>query len=176
MKQITKDIVAQYKFCFICGSKLKYNQANSFTCTGCGFNFYVNPTFCTAAILENEKGEILLVKRKLEPKKGYWDSPGGFVDLEESVEEGMVRELKEELGLDIKEIKYFKSYSDTYFWDGINFATIGLTYIAKINSQEKMTATDDVAGFKFFKKEEIPLDEIGFESFKQALSDYISSE
>lgn len=64
------------------------------------------------AIILNEKREVLLIKRKNEPFKGFWALPGGFVEYGEIVEDAVLREVKEETGLDVEIIKLFNVYSD----------------------------------------------------------------
>lgn len=70
------------------------------------------PSVTIDAIILNEKGEVLLIKRKNEPFKGFWALPGGFVEYGEMVENAVLREVKEETGLDVEIIKLFNVYSD----------------------------------------------------------------
>ena len=91
-----------FKFCPKCSGDLTRKSENLLVCQKCKFELYLNPKPTNAAILENEKGEILLVKRKIPPKEGFWDLPGGFVEVGESAEEAIVREVKEELGISEK--------------------------------------------------------------------------
>ena len=96
-----------FKFCPKCGSEnFEINNALSRHCSDCGFTYYQNPRASTAGFILNSKGELLVVRRAKEPQKGTLDLPGGFVDNEETAEEGMIREIKEETGLEIKEVKY----------------------------------------------------------------------
>ena len=64
------------------------------------------PVVAASAIVPDEKGRILLVKRKYVPGKGFWAFPGGHVEYGESITDAVVREIKEETGLEIK-IKQF---------------------------------------------------------------------
>lgn len=63
------------------------------------------PIIAVAALILNEKGDLLLVRRGSEPGKGLWSIPGGAVELGESLEQALKREVKEETGLDIKSLK-----------------------------------------------------------------------
>src|SRR3990167_5169640 len=101
--------------CLRCGNKLEKKSSRESSCPKCGYAHYVNPYPTTSVIIENENGEIMLVKRKYNPKKGYWDLPGGFVDLNESGEECSRREIIEELGIKLKKLIYLGSYPDKYF-------------------------------------------------------------
>lgn len=163
----------EYKFCPKCGGQADKKLPNLLICSNCGYNYYLNPAPTNAIILENEAGEILLVKRRFEPQKGFLDLPGGFIEIDESMEESSFREIKEELGIDIKEVKYFASYPDIYLYQGINVKTLGLTLTGKIEGNPTLNPSDDVEEAIFFKKDEIPVDKVAFESIKRALVDYL---
>ena len=99
---MTEHPLEVFRFCPKCGSQdFKIHNALSRHCANCGFTFYQNPRASTAAFILNDKGELLVATRGKEPAKGTLDLPGGFVDNDENAEEGMVREIKEETGLDI---------------------------------------------------------------------------
>lgn len=166
----------EYNFCPKCGSKAERKLHNLLACPNCGYDFYVNPASTNAVILENSKGEILLVKRKFEPMKGYLDLPGGFVEPGESLEQSAIREVKEELGIDIAEVKYFNSYPDEYLFQGVNIKTLGFVLTGKVKDGSEITASDDVADAKFYKKDELPLEKIAFESIRQGLIDYLKEK
>ena len=161
-----------YKYCPRCKADLKAETDWYICCTQCDFYFYVNPAPCNAAILENNTGEILLVKRKYDPKKDYWDVPGGFINTNESLEESMTREIKEELGIELSEFAYFASFSDRYMYKNIHYYTLGVVFIGKVGDQF-LTPHDDVAEVKFFKKNQIPFDLIAFPSVQKALKLYL---
>ena len=68
-------------------------------CKRCDRILYENPVPATAAVVLNNEHHLLLVKRAMEPAKGTWCLPGGFVEVDETPGEGVVRELQEETGL-----------------------------------------------------------------------------
>lgn len=141
-------------------------------CQKCGFNFYVNPKPCNAVILENEKGEILLVKRKYPPRKNYWDLPGGFVDIGETLEQSVGREVKEETGLNVKNLKYLGSYLDRYLYQGDNYYTIGFSFVAKTKT-DKIKLGDDVNDFQFILPKKVNFKRIAFKGVARAIRDYM---
>lgn len=163
----------EYQFCPKCGNKSEKKAHNLLVCPKCQYHFYINPAPTNAVIIENSQGQILLVKRKFEPKKGMLDLPGGFVETGESLEDSMLREAKEELGVDLSEVKYFGSYPDEYLYLGINVKTLGLVLTAKIDDNAEIQVSDDVEEAKFYPKENLPIEEIAFESLKQGLRDYL---
>jgi mutator protein MutT len=92
-----------YKFCPKCGGPLHKRFAEGrdrLVCEKCGFIFYQNPVPAVAVILQ-QNGKILLVKRKFEPHAGDWSLPAGFIEWGEGPEQTAVRETKEETNMDI---------------------------------------------------------------------------
>jgi NADH pyrophosphatase NudC (nudix superfamily) len=153
--------LTNYNFCPKCGAKLKQN-GDSLHCQACGFNIYPNPAPATS-IFVIKNNQVLLAKRKIDPKKGAWDSPGGFIEVGESVEAGAIREMKEETGLDVKIIEILGSHPDSY--DDKPTFTIGL--LAEIIGGE-LAPADDVASLHWIDLDKIP-DKFGFESVKLLL-------
>jgi 8-oxo-dGTP diphosphatase len=91
-----------YRFCPRCGASLKSEQIEDrlrFMCTQCSWIHYENPLPCVAALVRNENGEVLLIKRGVEPAIGEWALPSGFIEIDETPEMACVRELEEETGL-----------------------------------------------------------------------------
>ena len=95
--------LAQFLYCPECGSShFEVNNEKSKKCADCGFVYYFNPSAATVALILNEKNELLVCKRAKEPAKGTLDLPGGFIDMNETGEEGVAREVLEETGLKVK--------------------------------------------------------------------------
>ena len=90
------------KYCPKCGNQLAkrmIQEKERIYCQQCNSVYYDNPIPTVAVIARNEKGQLLLVKRKVEPKKGFWSLPGGFMDAGESAIQATLREMEEETGL-----------------------------------------------------------------------------
>ena len=162
-----------FKYCPNCKTKLVHKIDRLIDCKNCGYVYYLAPALTNGAIIENKKGEILLVKRKIPPKKGFWDVAGGFVDYQENLEQSLIREVKEELGVIITDIKYFTSQEDRYFFKGINYYTLCAFFTGKVD-EEKIIATDDISGYKFFPKSAIPFDKLAFKGLKKVIRKYIN--
>ncbi|MEI6533210.1 MAG: NUDIX domain-containing protein [Candidatus Roizmanbacteria bacterium] len=163
----------EFKYCPVCSNLFEKISTFSLQCNKCGYQYYVNPKPCNAVILKNSDGNILLVKRKFDPFKGSWDLPGGFIEPNESMEDSIHREIMEELGIKVDNIHYLKSYSDRYFYKSINYFTIGFVCTGTIKSSN-IEANDDVEEIQFFNENDIPFDQIAFQSVKQALVDLFS--
>jgi NADH pyrophosphatase NudC (nudix superfamily) len=94
-----------FTFCPVCGSnQFTQNNIKSKHCEACGFVFYVNASAAVAAFILNEAGELLVCTRAKEPAKGTWDLAGGFVDENETAEQAICREIKEELNADVDDV------------------------------------------------------------------------
>lgn len=160
--------------CLKCGYPASKKNRSLFICKKCHFHYYENPRPTVAVILENKNKEILLVKRAFPPKKNWWDLPGGFIQLNETFEEGARREIKEELGINISKLEYINSYYNLYLYQGIYYHTLCVNFASKINNQ-KIIPKDDVASIRFFSKNNIPFNRIAFSAIKKGLEKYLSS-
>lgn len=165
-----------YKFCPKCGSATKQVKPNLFDCTKCGHHIYINPVPANAVIIKNENDEVLLVERAIEPAKGLWDLPGGFLELGETVEESVIREIKEELGLtlELTDIKYLDSFSGRYEFSDVNYYTIGMVYSANVSKEkfDLLQVHDDISGHKFFSRTKIEWKRIAFPVIRDILYKY----
>lgn len=158
--------------CFRCGNKLTKKRYNLYECPKCSYDHFINPYPTTSVIIINQKEELMLVKRKYPPRKGYWDLPGGFIDIKETGEEGVKREIKEELGIQLDKVFYIGSYPDKYFFQGFNMDTITLSFYSKISNQE-IKVSDDITGFSFFNKNKIPYNKLAFKNLSISIKEYL---
>jgi 8-oxo-dGTP diphosphatase len=125
-----------------------------------------------AIILENDKGEFLLYLRDNKPDipfPDYWDLIGGHVEEGETPEQALVREVKEELDIDLKEYTFYKKY---VCLTGDAYENTKYIYTGKINLPiEEITLLEGVRP-QFFSKEEIP--DVKFANIlKTIMLDYI---
>ncbi|HXY18062.1 MAG TPA: NUDIX domain-containing protein [Candidatus Nitrosopolaris sp.] len=165
------EIQKVFKFCPRCGSQFG-NKDNLLKCPACGLSFYINPKPCTAVVMINEKGEYLLVKRAVEPGKGLWDLPGGFVEENETFEENARREVYEELGIDLSnQLHYTGSHTEPYSFQGVNYPTLAVCFVCKFPRGTKPKPADDVAEYKFFSPKSLPTESFAFEAMKRDFAD-----
>jgi 8-oxo-dGTP diphosphatase len=126
-----------------------------------------------AIILENDEGKFLLYLRDNKPDipfPGYWDLIGGHIEEGETPEEALVREVKEELDIDLKEYTFYRKYECL---SGDAYENIKYIYYGKINLPiEKVTLLEGVRP-QYFSREEIP--NVKFANIlKSIVLDYIS--
>lgn len=141
-------------------------------CSSCGFVFYINPAPAIAVIIENDEQQILLTKRKHDPKKGYWDLPGGFIVPGEDIDTSAKRELKEELGVDIEVKKVVGFYTGEYIFQNVAYPVLDVAIVAKIIDGNPSPA-DDVAEYAFFPKEKAQQQQLAFSRVRRELEDYL---
>lgn len=144
-------------------------------CSQCDFHYWINPTPSNAVIIENDAGEILLVKRAHPPKKGFWDLPGGFISAYENLEVSVMREIEEELGVVVKVGDIIGVYEDLYVYQKILNPTLTIAVSAKITDGE-LTPTDDVADYKYFSKKDVLHEDVAFATVTRALTDYLKKK
>lgn len=161
----------KFKFCPVCGSP-RWTEHNfkSKQCGDCGFVYYANPCSATAAFIVDDEGRLLVVRRAKEPAKGTLDLPGGFVDMGETVEEGMIREIKEETGLDITNIQYLFSSPNVYVYSGMGVHTLDMDYLARVHgSVPVIKAADDAAEALWIPIAQVNPAEFGLTSIRNAV-------
>jgi len=154
-------------YCPLCGTKLVQESRRAF-CPQCGIYHYDNPLPATAAVALNGRGEVLLVKRAVEPARGQWSLPGGFREGNETPREGAKRELREETGLEGKiEGLIDVLYEKSPFYGPL----IIIGYRMEIVGGE-LRAGDDAEEVAFFLPEDVP--DVAFESHRRFLKEVLS--
>ena len=103
----------EYRYCPHCATPLAHvleGLRPRPTCASCGFIQYLNPPLAATLILAHGE-KVLLGRRTIEPRRGYWHLPGGYVELGESAEEAAAREAQEELGVDVRIVRLLGLHS-----------------------------------------------------------------
>lgn len=168
-------VLDKFKYCPVCGSShFEINNIKSKKCKDCGFTYYLNPSSATVAFILNEKDELLVVRRKNDPGKGMLDLPGGFVDMDETGEEGMAREVKEETGLDAIEVTYQFCYPNTYLYSGFLVHTLDMFFKIKVKDLSHIEAMDDAEAYYWIPLSDISIDDFAFDSIKKGLRRFLS--
>ncbi|GBC59803.1 hypothetical protein DENIS_0744 [Desulfonema ishimotonii] len=151
----------QKLFCHFCGHTLTDRYWEGRTrrfCERCDRPIYENPVPAACLILLDEADRLLLVRRSIEPKLGWWCLPGGFMEMGETPEQTALRELKEETGLEghIDHIVGAASNASRLY------GTVALFCYCVRKYSGDPVAGDDAAAVHFFHRGRLP--EIAFES------------
>jgi len=164
----------QFKFCPKCGSpRFEVNNEKSKHCADCGFTYYFNSCAATAAFILNERRELLVCRRGKEPAKGTLDLPGGFIDMYETGEEGVAREVMEETGLTVTEARYLFSLPNTYPYSGFLVHTLDQLFLCTVRESTRLLAQDDVAASQWMPLKDIRPEDFGLTSIRKAVAQFI---
>ena len=160
-------------FCSNCGSSRivkKVPEGDThprLVCEECGEIHYTNPNVVTGVLPFNDNDEILLCKRAIEPRSGFWTLPAGFLENGESIEEGALRETREEACLEVSEIKLFTVISVPRINQIYSF------FIGKIVNDD-FGPTPESSEVKLFKINELPWDDLAFRTVRLTIEQYLN--
>lgn len=178
-----------FNFCPKCGSKkIENHNDRKWLCPECGFDLYNNVASAVGVIITDKNHNILLEVRAKEPRKGFLALPGGFVDPDETAEEAAIRECKEEIGAEVKNVRFLCSFPNTYEYKNITYKTCDLFFTAELDGQHKSIddlirglslQESEVLGLKSCKvetEEDVNTLPLAFESAVKTLKYYLKKE
>lgn len=167
----------KFKYCPKCGSKhFDINNEKSKKCDNCGFVYYMNPSAATAAFILNSRGELLVERRGKEPAKGMLDLPGGFIDNDETAEEGIAREIREETGLCVTASEYLFSLPNIYMYSGMEIHTLDMFFRCSVEEDCAPQAADDAAECFWVPLSDIHTEQFGLRSIRHALRRFLDRD
>ncbi len=161
-----------FNICPLCGTRLiekVIENRQRKVCSSCGWIAYDNPLPCAAAFVRNSKGEVLLVKRGVEPGKGEWGLPSGFMEIDETPEEACLRELEEETGLRGKINRLIGVYAQ----DSLTYRRV-LIIGYEVKAQGRPRPGSDSVEVRYFPPEDLP--PIVFLSHRRLVEDGLNLE
>jgi ADP-ribose pyrophosphatase YjhB (NUDIX family) len=155
-------------YCTNCGQQVSLRVPEDDTrerwvCDSCGRVHYRNPLIVVGCVPERD-GRILLCKRAIEPRYGFWTVPAGFMELGESLAQGAARETLEEACADVEIGHLFASV------DVIDGGQVHLFFTARL--VDGFAAGDESLEVRLFSEAEIPWDDLAFQSGRYALQQY----
>lgn len=163
-----------FKSCPNCKSE-KFSFPNNvrFHCNDCDFTYYHNIAAAVAIVFTFED-KILFSVRNVDPDKGKWDLPGGFIDPGENAEEAACREIKEELGLNITpaDLKYINTAPNNYLYKNVPYRTMDIFYECPLQTDViSIAAEDEIQDLIWVNRKEIDLEKIGFVSIRKVIAE-----
>lgn len=161
-----------YSFCPTCGEPLSEQQLPTeerprLVCRR-GHILYINPKIVVGAILERD-GRVLLVRRGIEPRIGFWTFPGGFMEVDETVEECAQRETLEETGLQAQ-IDGLVGFYSRPVPEGPGILSIVL-HGSVIGGEPAITR--EVQEQRWFEPTDIPWEDLAYDTTHAALRDWL---
>lgn len=134
-------------------------------CNTCGFVDYVNPKIVAGAVVESGDGRILMCRRAIEPRSGYWTLPAGYMEQGESVAEAARREAREEACADLELIDLLGVYSIP------RISQVQIFYRARL-ADPSIAAGPESEEVALYEWDDIPFGELAFPSVRWALEDW----
>ena len=163
----------QLRYCARCGESLVVRLIETedrprLMCKN-GHIHYVNPVLVVGVIPER-RGRILLLRRAIEPRIGTWTFPGGFMEIDETVEEAAAREAHEEVGLHVRVLDLIGVYTKPGPAPGPGIVSIVFRGTVATGRPE---AGREALEVRWFKPDEIPWEDLAYETTGWALSAWI---
>lgn len=168
----TPGWLAQHlNFCSNCGASLRFGAVpgehrDRLSCPACGHIVYVNPRLVVTTLPVTDEGDIVLLRRGIEPGRGSWAQPGGFLEVDETVNQAAIRETWEETRLLVEPGELIGLYTR------LEAAVVTIAFEARIVGGEA-TITPEALEIRTFAPEEIPWAGIAFTTTTWALRDWI---
>jgi ADP-ribose pyrophosphatase YjhB (NUDIX family) len=164
-------LASSLNFCTRCGDALQFGAVEGedrdrLACGACGYVAYVNPRLVVTTIPINEAGEVVLLRRGIEPGKGWWAQPGGFLEVDETVTEAAIRETLEETGLIVEPGEIVGLYSR------LEAAVVVIAFEARVVRGE-YRLNPEALEIQAFRPEAIPWHGIAFKTTHWALRDWV---
>jgi ADP-ribose pyrophosphatase YjhB (NUDIX family) len=158
-------------FCSRCGSPLVFGTVpgedrERLACSACGHVAYVNPRLVVTTFPITDAGEIVLIRRGIEPGKGSWAQPGGFLEVDETVNQAAIRETWEETGLLVEPGEIVGLYSR------LEAAVVVLAIESRVVGGE-VHLNPEALEIQAFRPDAIPWPGIAFNTTHWALHDWV---
>jgi ADP-ribose pyrophosphatase YjhB (NUDIX family) len=158
-------------FCSNCGASLQFGSIDGedrdrLSCAECGHIAYVNPRLVVTTLPITESGELVLLRRGIEPGRGSWAQPGGFLEIDETVHQAAVRETREETGLLIEPGEIIGLYTR------LEAAVVTIAFEARVVGGTA-SPTPEALEIATFAPEDIPWPELAFRTTMWMLRDWI---
>jgi NAD+ diphosphatase len=159
--------VTHYSFCPVCAAALDrpgepVSARVVYTCRKCGFEFWQNSKPAVAAVVTRVVAgvpHLLFTRRGIDPHKGKWDLPGGYLKNGEPPEVGLAREMQEELGIAISGLRLLAAGIEEYPRQDVAEEArfvLGLFYRCEIPADAALRPDDDVAEARWFPLGSLP--------------------
>ncbi len=162
--------VVPVRFCPRCGAALEERHcfgARRPCCPACGYVHFYDPKVAAAVFIQRE-GRILLIKRAVDPERGKWALPAGYVDALEDPRVTAVREVQEETGLQVR----LTGLLDVFYSQQRPGASIIIVYRAEVIGGD-LRPQDDAAEVAWFGPDDLP--ELAFASTRELVNAWVSA-
>ena len=166
-----------FRFCPRCGVERGLpDEATAFRCAACGFLYFFNPAIAVAALILRADGKGLFIRRAKDPAKGRLALVGGFVDAGESADNALRREVREEVRLELDDVRFLSSHPNDYHYQDVVYSVVDFFFVARTSEHGRAEALDGVASFEWLDPHAVDLDDLAFPSMRDALTRYRTAQ
>jgi ADP-ribose pyrophosphatase YjhB (NUDIX family) len=163
-----------FEFCPRCGQRRALETPRQpFHCSHCSLHYYFNPALAVAALLLGPDDRALFIRRARDPAKGMLAVPGGFVDMGETAEQAIRREILEEVNLEVGPLQFLCSAPNEYHYRGVTYPVLDLAFVTRAVAIDRIAALDGVESYLWAHPREVDLAEIAFPSIREAVRQYL---
>jgi tRNA (cytidine/uridine-2'-O-)-methyltransferase len=160
-----------FRFCPRCGDGPGVRvEGPVLTCVACGFHLHFNPAVAAGLIVEDAAGRVLLLRRSHEPARGAFGFPGGFVDMDEGLEEAIARETREETCLEIGDVALLGGWPNLYAWRGVEYPVLDLFFTGRARPGSSAAAGHEVDEVAWTRPEDVDPAALAFPSTRAAFA------
>jgi ADP-ribose pyrophosphatase YjhB (NUDIX family) len=143
-------------------------------CAACGFVYYFNPAIATAGFVRGPGERVLFIRRAKEPGRGMLSIPGGFVDIGETAEEALRRELREEVNVEVDGLEFLCTRPNAYHYQEITYPVLDLFFVCRASDASAAAALEDVESFCWLDAARVNPEGIAFPSVREGLRDFVA--
>lgn len=161
-----------FALCPQCGkSGGAWRRGHEFRCPDCGFRFFHNVAAAAGVLLQRDD-RWLFLERGRDPARGKLGLPGGFVDPGESLEVALHREVAEEIGGAVTEVRYLTSFPNVYRFGGIAYHTCDVYFRARLMTPEAELKVEptEVSALRWLRADEVRDEDLAFDSLRRLWS------
>ena len=159
------------KFCTSCGDSVTLqipagDDRERFVCSSCELIHYTNPRVIVGCVPQYE-GKVLLCKRAIEPRKGYWTLPAGFMENRETTPQGAARETWEEAEARVSNLELYRIFDVPYI------SQVYMFYRCDVDNGEFGVGPESLET-DLYTEDQIPWDEIAFPVVYETLKEFFA--